>query len=583
MGSLGPGPEPPPPPPLLPAGPPGGGIDGGVGGAARATPSPPSKADPQQQRERERERQATDLRKSANSAFQTVERAAAAAAAAPAPSPSPAAAEAVAAWGNRALAAADPEVWDLIEQEKSRQWAGIELIASENFSSQAVLEALGSPLTNKYSEGMVGARYYGGNAVIDKVEALCHARALAAFRLSSDRWGVNVQPYSCTSANFAVYTALLAPGDRIMGLDLPSGGHLSHGYYTPSGKRISSASIFFESLPYKVSSQTGYIDFERLEEKALEFRPRLLICGGSAYPREWDYARFRQIADRCGALLMCDMAHISGLVAAQECRSPFEFCDVVTSTTHKSLRGPRAGMIFFRRGPRPPRRPHHHLLLLASPPAAASSVSPSVEEHQPHYDYEERINFAIFPSLQGGPHNHHIAALAVALKEAASAPYRSYMAQVRRNATALANALMRRGCRLVTNGTDNHLMLWDLRPLGLTGNRYEKVCELCHITLNKNAVFGDSTALAPGGVRLGTAAMTSRGCNEVDMERIGEYLVRAAQITQRILQEHPKLQREFVRRLEACPDLLELRAQVTAFARLLPMPGFEATTMKYRD
>ncbi|GMP47173.1 hypothetical protein CsSME_00015053 [Camellia sinensis var. sinensis] len=220
-------------------------------------------------------------------------------------------------WGNEPLCVADPHVFGIMEMEKERQFKGIELIASENFVCRAVMEALGSHLMNKYSEGMPGSRNYGGNQYIDQLEFLCINRALAAFGLHSEKWGVNVQPYSCTSANFAVYTGLLVPKDRIMGLDSPSGGHLSHGYYTPNRKKVSCASIFFETLSYKVNPQTGYIDYDKLEEKAIDFRPKLLICGGSSYPREWDYARFRLIADKCGAVLMCDMAHISGLVAAK--------------------------------------------------------------------------------------------------------------------------------------------------------------------------------------------------------------------------------------------------------------------------
>lgn len=225
--------------------------------------------------------------------------------------------EIVRSWGNQPLEVADPEIHEIMNKEKERQYKGIELIASENFVCRAVMEALGSHLTNKYSEGMPGARYYTGNQYIDQIEILCHERALAAFDLDSEAWGVNVQPYSCTSANFAVYTGLLMPGDRIMGLDSPSGGHISHGYYKPGGKKVSAASIFFESFPYKVDPQTGYIDYDRLAEKAFDYRPKILICGGSSYPREWDFTRFRHIADRCGAVLMCDMAHISGLVAAK--------------------------------------------------------------------------------------------------------------------------------------------------------------------------------------------------------------------------------------------------------------------------
>nr|XP_009416590.2 PREDICTED: serine hydroxymethyltransferase 4 [Musa acuminata subsp. malaccensis] len=470
--------------------------------------------------------------------------------------------ESVAEWGLTPLSAVDPEIHDLIEHEKHRQSHGIELIASENFTSFAVIEALGSALTNKYSEGMPGNRYYGGNEHIDAIENLCRSRALAAFRLDPARWGVNVQPYSGSPANFAAYTALLNPHDRIMGLDLPSGGHLTHGYYTSGGKKISATSIYFESLPYKVSSVTGYIDYDKLEEKALDFRPKLIICGGSAYPRDWDYARFRSIADKCGALLLCDMAHISGLVAAQEAANPFESCDVVTTTTHKSLRGPRSGMIFFRKGPKPPKK--------GQPEDAV-------------YDFEDKINFAVFPALQGGPHNHQIAALAVALKQATSPGFKAYAKQVKANAVALGNYLMSKGYKLVTDGTENHLVLWDLRPLGLTGNKVEKLCDLCNITVNKNAVFGDSSALAPGGVRIGTPAMTSRGLIEKDFERIAEFLHQAVTLCLSIQKEHGKLLKDFNKGLVNNKDIEELKAAVDKFASSFHMPGFHMSAMKYKE
>ncbi|CAO2828537.1 unnamed protein product [Amaranthus hypochondriacus] len=465
---------------------------------------------------------------------------------------------AVKSWGNQSLRLADPEIFDIMEREKLRQCKGIELIASENFVCKAVMEALGSFLTNKYSEGMPGQRYYGGNQYIDDIETLCCERALAAFDLCSDNWGVNVQPYSCTSANFAVYTGLLLPGDRIMGLDTLSGGNTSHGCYTLNGRKVSGASIFFESLSYKVNPQTGYVDYEKLEEKALDFHPKILICGGSSYPRDWDYARLRQIADKCGAVLMCDMAQISGLIAAKECVSPFEFCDIVTSTTHKSLRGPRGGIIYYKKGKKPKKRS------LLSGPSGDCEL----------YDFEDKINFAVFPALQGGPHNNHIAALAIALKQVATPEYKAYMQQVKRNAQALASALLRRKCRLITGGTDNHLLLWDLRPLGLTGKNFEKVCETCHITLNKVALFGDNGTITPGGVRIGTPAMTTRGCVESDFEVIADFLIRAAQITSIVQREHGKLQKSFLKGLQTNKDLIDLRTRIEAFASQFAMPGF---------
>ncbi|KDQ10447.1 hypothetical protein BOTBODRAFT_46982 [Botryobasidium botryosum FD-172 SS1] len=443
------------------------------------------------------------------------------------------------------LAEVDPEVQSLIDKETWRQFSGLELIASENLTSLAAMQANGSILTNKYSEGLPGARYYGGNEHIDVLERLCQTRALKAFHLDPETWGVNVQPYSGSTANFATFTALISPQDRIMGLGLPDGGHLTHGYYTAK-KKISASSIYFQSFPYALDPATQLIDYAELRKKAALFKPRLIICGASAYPRDWEYKTLREIADEHGAYLVCDMAHTSGLVAAQELNDPFEYCDVVTTTTHKTLRGPRAGLIFFNK----------------KRPLSA--------------DIENRVNMAVFPACQGGPHNNTIAAIATSLLLAAQPEFKTYAKQVVANARALAHELVQHKYTLQTGGTDNHSILWDLRPLKLTGSKVEKICDMVHITINKNAVSGDASAQVPGGIRLGTSALTSRSMAEADIKQVAEFLHRAVQLSLELQKTAgSKLLKDFVRAAEASAEVKKLKEDVGTFSRSFPLPGVD--------
>ncbi|KAK5661729.1 hypothetical protein OQA88_9829 [Cercophora sp. LCS_1] len=418
----------------------------------------------------------------------------------------------------KSLIDSDPEVAEIMKHEIQRQRESIILIASENVTSRAVFDALGSPMSNKYSEGYPGARYYGGNQHIDQIETLCQNRALAAFNLDSAKWGVNVQCLSGSPANLQVYQAIMPPHGRLMGLDLPHGGHLSHGYQTPQ-RKISAVSTYFETMPYRVDLETGIIDYDQLEKNAQLFRPKILVAGTSAYCRLIDYARMRKIADSVGAYLVVDIAHISGLVAAGVIPSPFEYADVVTTTTHKSLRGPRGAMIFFRRGVR-------------------STDAKTGKETL--YDLEDKINFSVFPGHQGGPHNHTITALAVALKQAATPEFKAYQEKVVTNAKALENKFKELGHKLVSNGTDSHMVLLDLRPLSLDGARVEAILEQINIACNKNSVPGDKSALTPGGLRIGTPAMTSRGFGEADFEKVALYIDESIKLCKEIQAGLPK-------------------------------------------
>ncbi len=377
------------------------------------------------------------------------------------------------------LSQADPQVADAIRRERLRQEEGLELIASENAVSRAVLQAMGTVLTNKYAEGLPGRRYYGGCAVVDEVEVLARSRARALF--GSD--GANVQPHSGAQANAAAYLALLQPGETVLGLDLSHGGHLTH------GSPVNFSGKLYRAVHYGVDPATGRIDLDQVREVALRHRPRLIVTGASAYPRTWDFEGFRSIADEVGAALMCDMAHFAGLVATGHHPSPVPWCEVVTTTTHKTLRGPRGGLILGRR-----------------------SVM-------------KRLNSAVFPGTQGGPLMHVIAAKAVALHEAAQPAFATYIGQVVENAAAMAERLLERGFRLVSGGTDNHLLLLDFTGTELTGLAAEQALERAGITANKNTVPGEQRSpMVTSGLRLGSPVITTRGAGREDARRIADWV-----------------------------------------------------------
>lgn len=391
----------------------------------------------------------------------------------------------------------DQAIFDIIAREKQRQMKGIELIASENFVSEEVMEAMGSVLTNKYAEGYPGKRYYGGCEVVDESEQLAIDRLKEIF---GAEWA-NVQPHSGAQANAAVFLACLNPGDKFLGLNLAHGGHLSH------GSPVNSSGILYHALEYNVTKETGRVDYDQMEEVALRERPKLIIGGGSAYCREWDYKRMRELADKIGAIFMVDMAHPAGLIAAGLLENPVKYAHIVTSTTHKTLRGPRGGVI----------------LIGKDFPNPWGKTTPKGEIKM----MSALLDSAVFPGIQGGPLEHVIAAKAVSFNECLQPEYKEYQQQVKKNAAALAQALIKRGFDIVSGGTDNHLMLVDLRSKfpELTGKVAEKTLVEADITVNKNMVpFDSRSAFQTSGIRLGTPAITTRGAKEDLMEDIAEMI-----------------------------------------------------------
>lgn len=391
----------------------------------------------------------------------------------------------------------DPEIFDLLEAEHQRQLRGIELIASENFVSDEVMKAMGSWHTNKYAEGYPGHRYYGGCEIVDQTETIAIERAKKLF----DAEYVNVQPHSGAQANAAVFLACLNPGDTFMGLNLDHGGHLSH------GSRVNTSGILYNPIGYNLNKETGRVNYDEMEELALQHKPKLIIGGGSAYSREWDYARMRAIADKVGAIFMVDMAHPAGLIAAGLLDNPIKYAQIVTTTTHKTLRGPRGGMILMGHDFENPWNKK-------TPKGVVKTMG-------------QLLNSAVFPGIQGGPLEHIIAAKAVAFGEALQPEFKTYAMQVKKNAAKLAEELMKRGFTIVSGGTDNHSMLVDLRSKypELTGKEAEKALVQADITVNKNMVPYDSrSAFQTSGIRLGTPAITTRGVKEDFMIILAELI-----------------------------------------------------------
>lgn len=408
----------------------------------------------------------------------------------------------------------DNQIAALIATEEQRQRHGLELIPSENYVSRDVLKAMGSILTNKYSEGYPKKRYYGGNQVIDEIEELAIKRAQKLFQTD---YHVNVQPYSGSPANIAAYIALLNFGDTVMGMGLNMGGHLTHGHPVNFSGRA------YKFVQYGVNEQTELIDYDSIEKLAVEHQPKMIVCGATAYSRIIDFKLFAKLARKVKAYLLADISHIAGLVAAGVHPSPFGYADIVTTTTHKTLRGPRSAIIFCRA------------------------------------ELAKAIDKAVFPGLQGGPHDHTIAAKAICFKEAMAPSFKAYSQQIVKNARTLAEALTKKGFRIVTGGTDNHLLLVDLRPRNISGDKAQELLDSVGITLNKNTIpYDPNLPIKPSGIRMGTPALTSRDMKEDDMIKVAELIDRAITAKDRL------------------PELAKIRDEVTAFASRFPLPGVDS-------
>jgi glycine hydroxymethyltransferase len=438
----------------------------------------------------------------------------------------------------------DPEIYDLIKREEQRQKEGLELIPSENYTSPAVMEAMGSILTNKYSEGYPHRRYYNGNEIIDSIEVLAQDRAKKLFNVAT----VNVQPYSGSPANLAVYMATCQPGDVIMGLNLPDGGHLTHGW------KVSAPGIFYKSIPYHVRAD-GRIDFDEVERLAKEHKPKLIWCGATAYVYQYDYQRFAEIAESVGAYLAADIAHVAGLIVAGAHPTPVPYAHIVTTTTHKTLRGPRGGMIMV-----------------------------TQKGLQKDAELSQKIDKAVFPGLQGGPHDHQTAAIAVALQEASLPAFQVYGKQVVANAKALAQSLLDQGMQLVGNGTENHLLLLDVVPVFGPGGGYfaSQALEIAGMTANKNTIPNDpSSPFYPSGVRLGTPALTTRGMKEIEMQQIGIWITQAIQAVSQYRLPHEKEARvEYLHAFDQAiahnQTLQDIRASIKTLCDRFPVPGIDS-------